>query len=178
MSSSERVGKFAALALLLLYALPASAQQHQKSKSLSSPERMGLIELEASTTLLNDSIREGSYDDSFRIRRARYYVPDLSDCSEKIADAVKCWAKEKGAAVVKSEPGNCRVLVHVKKRNLPGYYELLYRVDPAKGTGRVTFVHIRAGVPTNPDTDSQSGVEDLVPLLKEALTCVQPSSSR
>jgi|SRR5215469_3243385 len=160
----------------LLLCTAVLAQQGSK-KETPNEQRVGLIELEASTRIAEGPIGEGSYDDSFQIKRARYYVPDLMDCSDRIANAAKQWADKQGATIVKSERESRRVLVHLVKPKIPGYYELLYRVDLAKGSAQVTFFQILKGVPIAPDADPKSGVADLVPLLKEALTCVQPSSS-
>jgi hypothetical protein len=164
------------LSVLLLCAATLWAQQDAKKQAGSNHDRVGLIELEASRHLAEGPIRGGSYDDSFKIKRARYYVPDLRDCSEKILSAAEQWAASQGAATPTKEHGPGRVLVHITKPNiLPAFYELLYLVDLDKSTAQVTFVLYRRGVPSSPDADPS--VQKLVPMLKEALTCVQPASS-
>ncbi len=163
--------------VLLLCAAALWAQQDSKKHPRSDQDRIGLIELEASSHFAEGPIRGGNYDDFFQVRRARYYVPNLLDCSDRIVGATRKWADAQGATIVKSESEAYRVLLHLVKPKTPGFYELLYRVDLAKGTARLTFVQIRKGVPISPDADPKSGVAELVPLLKEALTCVQPSSS-
>lgn len=160
---------------VLLLCAALWAQQDSKKHASTDQDGVGLIELEASSHLAEGPIRGGSYDDSFQIKRARYYVPDLQDCSDRILSAAEKWADSQGAQTPKKEHGPRRVLVHITKPNIPGFYELLYRVDLDKGTARVTFLQFRGGVPSSPDADP--GVQKFVPMLKEALACVQPSSS-
>ena len=165
------------LAVNLLLLCTATFAQQGSSKAAPAEPRVGLIELEATTHIVEGPIRGGSYDDSFRIRRARYYAPELRDCSDRIADVAKQWAKTQGATIMKSDREPHRVLVHFVEPTIPGFYELLYRIDLPRGTAQVTFFHILKGVLISPDMEAQSGVDKLVPMLKEALTCVQPSSS-
>jgi hypothetical protein len=75
------------LAVNLLLLCTAVLAQQGSRKETPSEQRVGLIELEATTRIVESPIREGGYDDSFRIRRARYYVPDLLDCSDRITSA-------------------------------------------------------------------------------------------
>ena len=163
-------------ASLLLLCTAMLAQQGSK-KETQSEQRVGLIELEASSRLVDGPIREGSYDDSFRIKRAQYYVPDLLDCSDRIAAAAEQWAKIQGITIMKSDREPHRVMVHFVKPQTPGFYELLYRIDLTSAKAQVTFFHVLKGELIAPDTDAQSGTDKLVPLLKEALTCVRPASS-
>jgi hypothetical protein len=174
--------KIIAVNLLMLCMAVLAQQSSQKETPSeqcvgSSEQCVGLIELEATTHIVEGPIREGGYDDTFGIRRARYLVPDLLDCSDRIAGVAKQWADTQGAKIVTTSRGPHRVLIHLEKPNVPGFYELLYRVDLDKGTGVITFFRYRRGIRITPDTEPQSGVDKLVPMLKEALTCVQPSSS-
>src|SRR5262245_18593193 len=111
--------KMIAVNLLLLCA--AMLPQQEPKKETPSEQRVGLIELEASERLEEGPIREGSYDDSFRIRRARYYVPDLLDCSDRIASVAEKWAAKQGATIVKRELEARRVLIHLQKPKVPGH---------------------------------------------------------
>jgi|HubBroStandDraft_2_1064218.scaffolds.fasta_scaffold22515_4 hypothetical protein len=161
---------------LLLSCAVVLAQQGSK-KQTPREQRVGLIELEATSRIVDGPIREGSYDDSFRIKRASYYAPSLLDCSDRVADAAKQWAKIQGATIIKSDREPHRVLVHFLEPKTPGFYELLYRIDLTIGTARVTFFHILKGDSIVPEAEPQSGADKLAPMLQEALTCVQPSSS-
>lgn len=163
------------LVMNLILLCTAMLAQQGARKEAPGEQRVGLIQLEATNRIVEGPIREGNFDYSFQIKRARYFVPDLLDCSNRIATVTTQWANAQGATVERAETGAHRVLLHLARPNIPGHYELLYRVDLSKGTASVEFSHLHRGVLTSPD--QEPGVDKLVPVLKEALTCVQSSSS-
>lgn len=162
---------------VFLFSAGIVGQQDSKLKTESKSGRVGLIELEATSHLEEGPIGGGNFDDFFQIKKARYYVPDLLDCSEKVSSAATKWAAAHDQTITGNKTESFRVQIFMKKPGTPGMYELLYRVDLNKGAASVTFYHLIQGIPSDPESEKNSGVGDLVPMLKEALTCVRPSSS-
>jgi hypothetical protein len=83
-------------------------------------------------------ILPGSFDHSIY---RRVYTEKLTDCSSRIVAASKEWANANALAILKSQIGTRRVLLHLgKSEDIHGFFEVIYRLDKDALHARVTFL--------------------------------------
>jgi hypothetical protein len=139
-------------------------------------EKVPVIDLRV-TSNMDSSIGDGGID--IRVKGGTFYQPQLSLCSQPVDVAATKWASTNKLDVLKSVTNSDGILVQMANVKAPGFFELIYRLDPKNKIASVSLMFYKSdGTPVLPELITSVDNKALTSLQEEltkAITCVATS---